>query len=55
MLSQSANDLCISILLHSEDAEILLKVLHRSLIEDLPGLENNTHVFGPVWKEIQDR
>ena len=55
MLSQSANDLCISILLHSEDAEVLLKVLHRTLIEDLPGLENNTHVFGPVWKEIQDR
>ena len=53
MLSQSANDLCISMLLHPQDAEALLSVLHRTLIEDSLELENNAAVFGPAWNDIQ--
>lgn len=34
MLSQSANDLCISLLVHERHAQKLLERLHRSLIED---------------------
>ncbi len=33
MLSQSANDMCLSVLVHAADAEELLKVLHSALIE----------------------
>jgi len=33
MLSQSANDLCISLLVQAEDADELLKIMHDALIE----------------------
>ena len=51
MVSQSANDLCLSLLVHSGEHEILLKRAHRALIPagDLtPG-----QVFGASWKQIQ--
>ncbi|GMR15354.1 MAG: hypothetical protein BMS9Abin30_0982 [Gammaproteobacteria bacterium] len=36
MLSQSANDLCISLLVQAKDADELLKTLHATLIEKSP-------------------
>jgi len=54
MLSQSANDLCISILLHSQDAEELLGILHRVLIEEGRDSEHEAGIFGPVWRDIQN-
>ncbi len=53
MLSQSANDLCISILLRSQDAEELLKMLHEVLIGKGLDAEQTHEVFGPSWQEIQ--
>lgn len=54
MLSQSANDLCISILLHAQDAEALLKILHKTLIEEDLFSAGKEGVFGPAWHEIQN-
>ena len=54
MLSQSANDLCISILLHSQHAEELLKILHRVLIEEAIDSAHKAGVFGQCWQEIQN-
>ncbi len=53
MLSSSANDLCISMLVHSQHANELLKVLHKALIENGTGRGGRNEVFGPRWKEIQ--
>lgn len=53
MLSQSANDLCISILLRSQDAEKLLKILHQTLITEGLDSVSKTGVFGPSWQEIK--
>ena len=50
MLSQSANDLSISLLVQSEHAGHLAHELHRSLVEnspDAPGL------YGPSWQDLQ--
>jgi len=54
MLSQSANDLCISLLLQAEDADVLLGVLHHALVENNPAAADDDGVFGPAWQEIQD-
>ena len=51
MVSQSANDLCLSLLVNSGDHEFLLKSAHHALIpadEMKPG-----RVFGASWKQIQ--
>lgn len=53
MLSQSANDLCISMLLRSIDAEELLGILHQALIGKGLDSEHKLKVFGPTWQEIQ--
>jgi diaminopimelate decarboxylase/aspartate kinase len=53
MLSQSANDLCISLLLRSGDAEELLKILHESLIGKGLDAKHKAEIFGPSWQEIQ--
>ena len=53
MVSQSANDLCISLLLRSGDAEDLLKILHRALIEKGLDSGQKAGVFGPAWQELQ--
>ena len=52
MLSQSANDLCLSMLVHTRHAEELLETLHGALIGK--GLDNKsrTKVFGPSWQEL---
>jgi len=50
MASQSANDLCLSLLVEADGHEILLRGAHRALI-----LADNRHsdkVFGPSWSEI---
>ena len=54
MLSQSANDLCISMLLHSQDADKLLGILHAALIEGGFDPAAASRVFGPSWQEIQN-
>jgi diaminopimelate decarboxylase/aspartate kinase len=51
MVSQSANDLCLSLLVNSGEHESLLKSAHHALIpaDDVkPG-----RVFGASWKQIQ--
>jgi diaminopimelate decarboxylase/aspartate kinase len=48
MLSQSANDRCLSLLVNASDHEDLLRLLHQALI---PGSSNG--VFGASWQEIQ--
>jgi diaminopimelate decarboxylase/aspartate kinase len=51
MLSQSANDLCLSFLIDAADHETLLRNAHQALI---PGdLESSDGVFGPRWQDIQ--
>lgn len=54
MLSQSANDLCISLLLRDEDAVDLLALLHRSLVEDACPTRGGNGIFGPRWQDILD-
>jgi len=51
MLSQSANDLCLSLLINAEDHETLLRLAHQALIPG--GLETSDGVFGPRWQDIQ--
>ena len=54
MLSQSANDLCISLLLHSQDADELLGILHAALIGKGLDAASTSGVFGPSWQEFQN-
>jgi diaminopimelate decarboxylase/aspartate kinase len=51
MVSQSANDLCLSLLVHSGDHATLLNGAHSALIP-LAG-ESLGGVFGPSWMQIQ--
>jgi len=53
MLSQSANDLCTSIVVMAQDAQALLESLHASLIGK--GLQRRQYdaVFGPPWQARQ--
>ena len=51
MLSQSANDLCLSMLVNSGDQDSLLRSAHDALIpEEASGPEG---VFGDSWQQIQ--
>jgi diaminopimelate decarboxylase/aspartate kinase len=52
MLSQSANDLSISMLVHAQQADELVKILHEAMIGK--GLDGNykAEVFGPSWQEL---
>lgn len=51
MLSQSANDMCLSMLVHPEHAGQLLSDLHRSLV--LEGeMARKGDVYGPCWSEL---
>ena len=47
MVSQSANDLCLSLLLPAGDEEALLQAAHEALIPQRPD-----GVFGPSWAEL---
>jgi len=52
MLSQSANDLCLSILVNAGDHETLLHQVHDTLI---PTVESGCGgVFGPSWQEMME-
>ena len=51
MVSQSANDLCLSLLINSGEHESLLKSAHRALIP--PDDVQPGRVFGASWKQIQ--
>jgi diaminopimelate decarboxylase/aspartate kinase len=51
MLSQSANDLCLSLLINAQDHETLLRLAHHALIP--ADLEPGDSVFGPRWQDIQ--
>jgi len=51
MLSQSANDLCLSLLINAEDHETLLRLAHQALIP--ADVEPNDGVFGPRWQDLQ--
>ena len=53
MMSQSANDLCLSLLVHSGDHELLLKDAHRALIPATEETRNAESVFGASWQQIQ--
>jgi diaminopimelate decarboxylase/aspartate kinase len=50
MASQSANDLCLSLLVEAEDHELLLLGAHRALIPPANG--HTDQVFGPSWSQI---
>ena len=52
MVSQSANDLCLSLLVHSGDHLALIEGAHRALIPGA-GESRQNGVFGPSWSEIQ--
>lgn len=51
MLSQSANDLCLSLLMQAGDHELLIQQLHRELIADADGA--TAQKFGPSWQDLQ--
>jgi len=53
MASQSANDLCLSLLIHADDHERLLKDAHTVLIPTVEDTQNETTVFGASWQQIQ--
>ena len=52
MLSQSANDLCLSVLVHTMHADELLKTLHCALIGKGLDEKSRADVFGPTWQEL---
>jgi diaminopimelate decarboxylase/aspartate kinase len=51
MVSQSANDLCLSLLVHSGDHVVLLRGAHDALIP--PAGENPGGFFGASWMQMQ--
>ncbi len=53
MVSQSANDLCLSLLVHSGDHAVLLRGAHDALIP--PAGDNPVGVFGASWMQMQHR
>jgi len=53
MLSQSANDLCLSLLIETQDHEILLQKAHAMLIPSGP--EVSAGVFGARWLELGEQ
>jgi len=50
MLSQSANDLCLSMLVEDGGHEALMQAVHRALIPP-PG-DDSSPVFGRCWSEL---
>jgi diaminopimelate decarboxylase/aspartate kinase len=52
MLSQSANDVCLSLLVLAGDHELLLKEAHELLIPS--GDPPPESVFGASWEELRD-
>jgi diaminopimelate decarboxylase/aspartate kinase len=52
MLSQSANDLCLSILVNTGDHELLLRKAHEALIP--VGESGREDVFGDSWEKIRE-
>jgi diaminopimelate decarboxylase/aspartate kinase len=52
MLSQSANDLCLSMLVHTKHAHELLKTLHDAVIGNSLDEKPRAEVFGPSWQEL---
>jgi hypothetical protein len=51
MLSQSANDLCLSMLVNAGDQESLLRSAHDALIPS--GDSGPEDVFGDSWQQIR--
>lgn len=51
MASQSANDLCLSLLVEREGHELLLRGAHQALIPS--DHESQDQGFGPSWRQIQ--
>jgi hypothetical protein len=51
MVSQSANDLCLSLLVHSGDHVTLIEGAHSALIPLAGGSQDG--VFGASWTQIQ--
>jgi aspartokinase len=51
MLSQSANDLCLSLLIGTQDHENLLRLIHQALIP--ADSAQHDEIFGPSWQDIQ--
>jgi len=51
MLSQSANDLCLSLLMQAGDHELLIQELHRELISEADSASSKK--FGPSWQDLQ--
>jgi len=54
MLSQSANDLCLSMLVHTRHADELLETLHGALIGKGLDKKSMAEVFGPSWQELMN-
>jgi diaminopimelate decarboxylase/aspartate kinase len=55
MLSQSANDLCLSLLMPAAEHELLVRQLHEELVTKPaagPGADNGPK-FGPSWLDLQ--
>ncbi len=53
MLSASANDLCISLLVQSVDAEKLLNKLHNAVLGKRLDPKQYAKVFGPPWQDLK--
>jgi diaminopimelate decarboxylase/aspartate kinase len=51
MLSQSANDMCLSLLVYPDHAQSLLRELHACLVS-AKGLSGDDAVFGPAWQDL---
>ncbi len=51
MLSQSANDLCLSMLVTAGEHELLVRHLHRELVET--NQPQTGGIFGPSWQDLQ--
>jgi diaminopimelate decarboxylase/aspartate kinase len=52
MLSQSANDMCLSMLVHPDHAPELLSGLHNCLVENGP-MVNQGDIYGLSWAELE--
>lgn len=50
MMSQSANDLCLSLLLETRDHEELLRRTHAAVVAHMPGMSQVR--FGPRWRDL---
>jgi diaminopimelate decarboxylase/aspartate kinase len=53
MLSQSANDLCLSLLMPAGDHELLVRQLHQELVSQAQ--VSTGPKFGPSWRDLKNR